>query len=110
MEEEKGELSVSQDIRLNGAHSSDQDAWSLHVSHGHDLVPSQRAAPMFLLSKRAMQQRLAERGILVTYTQVKRKYCEMRIQMSSQISFGQGISHMTPASLSHLGHPHYHTK
>ena len=67
---------------------------------------------MFLLSKRAMQQRLAERGILVTYTQVKRKYCEMRIQMSSQMSFGQGISHMTPASLSlsHLGHPHHHTK
>ena len=38
---------LSQDSRLNGAHSSDQDAWSLHVSHGHDLVPSQRAALMF---------------------------------------------------------------
>ena len=30
---------LSQDSRLNGAHSSDQDAWSLHVSHGHDPFP-----------------------------------------------------------------------
>ena len=46
-----------------------------------------------------MQQRMAKRGIPVTYTQVKRKY-QVRVQMSSQISPGEGISHMTPANLS----------